>query len=62
MVHVTCLIQIYHAQRAIPLARIIIHAHSTKQLYRARTPTRCIEDEKMVVKKWLGNKIWIIDG
>jgi hypothetical protein len=43
-------------------SRITIHAHSTKQPYRARTPTRCIGDEKTDVKKWSGNKRWIIDG
>jgi hypothetical protein len=60
--HVVSLIQIYRAQRVVPLARITIHAHSTKQPYRGRTPTYCIEDEKTVVKKWLGNMRWIIDG
>jgi hypothetical protein len=62
MVHVVGLIQIYHVQRVTPLARIVIHAHSIQQPYRARTPTHCIGDEKMVVKKWLGNMRWIIDG
>jgi hypothetical protein len=62
MVNVVSLIQIYHAQRFVPLARITIHAHSTKQLYRGRTPTPCIRDEKTVVKKWLEKMRWIIDG
>jgi hypothetical protein len=62
MVHVVDLIQIYRVQRVKPLARIIIHAHSTKQQYRARTHTHCIRNEKTVVKKWLGNMRWIIDG
>jgi hypothetical protein len=62
MIHVVDLIQIYCVQRAAPLARIVIHTLSTKQPYRARTPTRCIGDEKTVIKKWLGNMRWIIDG
>jgi hypothetical protein len=62
MVHVVSLIQIYHAQRVVPLARITNHAHSTKQQYRERTPTSSIGDEKMVIKKWLENTRWIIDA
>jgi hypothetical protein len=61
MVHVVGLIRIYHAQRVITIARITIHTHSTKQPYRVMTPTCCIGDEKMTVKKWSGNKRWIID-
>jgi hypothetical protein len=62
MVHVVGLIQFYRAQRVVPLARITIHAHPIKQQYRGRIPTRCIRYEKMVVKKWLENTRWIIDG
>jgi hypothetical protein len=93
MVHVVGLIQIYHAQRIVPLERITIHTHSAKQPYRGRTPTHCIGNEKVVplaritihthstkqpywgcspthcigdkktvVKKWLENTRWIIDG
>jgi hypothetical protein len=61
MVHVVGLIQIYLAQRVIPLARITIHAHSTKQPYRARTPTRCIEgDHKEIVRKQEMDNRWAI--
>jgi hypothetical protein len=62
MVHMVGLIQIYHAQRVVTLARITIPTHSTKQSYKGMTPTHCIRDEKTVVKKWLGNTRWIIDG